>query len=71
MQLLEPRGCSRAGRKWAGLKPAGPREVGQRSPGTGLYARGAATHSMWRGNSVSHTVVCAVHVLWGRLACIP
>lgn len=28
-----------------------------------------ATHDMWRGNSVSHAVVCAVHVLWGRLAC--
>eukprot|EP00966_Prymnesium_polylepis_P173234 4006704-Prymnesium_polylepis.1 len=63
MQLLEPRGCSRAGRKckWAGMGPAGPRSVGQRTPGTGLYARGAATHGMLRGNSVSHAVVCAVH----------
>ena len=58
LRMIELRGCSRAGRRWAGLGLAGPREAGQRSPVTGLHAQGSAMHGMWRGNSVSHAAVC-------------
>ena len=58
LRMIELRGCSRAGRKWAGLGLATLREAVPWRRGTGLHAQGSAMHGMWRGNSVSHAAVC-------------